>query len=325
MKAVQIFEKGDSSVLKFSENLPDPVPGDNDVLVENHYAGINFIDIYFREGVYPAASYPYIPGKEAAGVVLEVGKNVTRFKKGDRVGYPFAPTGSYCGLSAVPENSLVSIPESVPLDQGTAVMLQGLTAHYLAYSVADLKPGDKALVHAAAGGVGLLLTQIAKEKGAVVYGTVSTEEKKKLALDAGADEVILYDNHQFAEKLLDVTGGEKMDVVYDSVGQATFDQSLSVIRPRGIMALYGQSSGVVPSFDLNRLNTSGSLLITRPSLGAFIATVEELESRAADLYSLMEKGKLNVRIGKTYALEKAAEAQDDLEGRRSTGKLLLKI
>jgi NADPH:quinone reductase len=265
---------------------------------------------------------PYIPGQEGAGVVNTVGPDVTTVKNGDRVAWA-GPMGSYAEYTCVPAERLVPIPAGISDQQGAAAMLQGMTAHYLAYSAYPLKRGETALVHAAAGGVGLLLTQMAHNLGARVIATVSTEAKAKLAREAGANEIVLYTQQDFEEETKRLTGGKGVDVVYDSVGKTTFEKGLNVLRPRGYMVLYGGSSGAVPPFDLIALSTKGSLFVTRPTLGHYTATREELMMRAGAVMDMIASGKLKLRIEHTYPLSEAQRAHRELEGRKTTGKLLL--
>ena len=320
MKAVQIHETGGPEVLQLAE-LPIPQPGPGQVLIRVEATGINFIDIYFRKGVYKA-SLPLTPGSEAAGTVEELGPGVTGFAAGDVVAST-AVLGSYAEYALVPAAQLVKVPAGLAPEKAAAVMLQGMTAHYLAYSTFSLKAGDTALVHAGAGGVGLLLTQIAVRLGARVISTVSTPAKAKLARAAGATDVILYTEQDFEAEVKRLTGGKGVDVVYDSVGKTTFDKSLNCLRPRGLLALFGASSGPVPPFDLIQLSSKGSLFVTRPSLWHYLSTRAELEWRAGDVLGWAAKDELKLRTEFVYPLAQAAQAQSDLEGRKSTGKILL--
>lgn len=302
-------------------DIPVPEPKPNEALVKIAAAGVNFIDVYFREGRYKAA-IPFVPGQEAAGDVVSVGNAVTGLKPGDRVAYAMVQ-GSYAEYAAVPADRLVKIPEAVSYLQAAAAMLQGMTAHYLSYSTYPLKKGETALVHAAAGGVGLLLVQMAHNIGARVVATVSTDEKAQLARGAGADEVILYTQTDFEAETKRLTAGRGVDVVYDSVGKTTFEKGLNVLRPRGYMVLFGGSSGAVPPFDLIQLSGKGSLFVTRPTLGHYVLTREELEMRANAVFGMIATRTLRLRVEHTYPLKDAAQAHRDLEGRKTTGKLLL--
>jgi len=320
MKAIQIHETGGPDVLKLAD-LPIPEPGPGQVLIRVEAIGVNFIEIYFRKGTYKAA-LPLTPGSEAAGTVEELGPGVTGFAAGDAVAST-AVLGSYAEYALVPAAQLVKVPHGLSMEHAAAAMLQGMTAHYLAYSTFPIKKGDTCLVHAGAGGVGLLLTQIATRLGARVITTVSTAEKAELSREAGASEVILYTEQDFETEIKRLTGGKGVDVVYDSVGKTTFDQSLNCLRPRGMLALFGASSGPVPPFDLIQLSGKGSLFVTRPTLWHYIATRAELEWRAGDVLGWAAKGELNLRTEHIYPLADAAQAQSDLEGRRTTGKILL--
>ncbi len=320
MRAVRIHEYGGLEVLRLEE-VPLPEPGPGEARVKIQASGVNFIDIYQRTGQYPLP-LPLILGGEAAGVVDAVGPGVEALEPGDRVVYA-SHQGAYAEYAVVPAWKLVRVPEGVDIRQAAAVMLQGLTAHYLTHSTYPLKPGDVALVHAAAGGVGHLLVQIAKQRGARVIGTVSTEEKARLARESGADEVIVYTEADFEAEVKRLTGGRGVDVVYDSVGQATFDKSLNCLRPRGMMVLFGQSSGRVPPLDPQILNVKGSLFLTRPSLGPYIADRAELLWRANDLFTWLANGQLKVRIDQVFPLAEAAQAHRYLEERRTKGKVLL--
>jgi NADPH:quinone reductase len=320
MKLIQIFKHGGPEELKLVD-APMPVPGPKDVLVKIAAVGVNFIDIYFRIGLYKA-DLPFTPGNEASGVVEAVGQEVTDLKPGDRVAYGMH-RGSYAEYAVVPAASLVALPANVDLETAAAAMLQGMTAHYLTHSTFPLKKGDKALVHAAAGGAGRLTVQMAKMLGAFVYGTAGSDAKAAIAKQAGADEVIVYTREDFVAEIKRFTGGKGVDVVYDSVGASTFMKGLDIIRPRGLMALFGQSSGAVPPVDLNILNQKGSLFVTRPSLAAHVATREELLRRSGDVLGWIGEGKLELRIAKKYPLADAAQAHRDLEGRGLAGKLLL--
>jgi NADPH:quinone reductase len=320
MKAIRVKRPGGPEALEYVD-LPTPQPKANEALVKIAAVGINFIDVYQREGRYPV-SLPFVLGQEAAGVVTEIGKDVTNVKPGDHVAYT-GVIGSYAEYAAVPADRLVKIPDGVSERDAAAAMLQGMTAHYLSHDTFPLKKGQTALIHAAAGGVGLLLVQMAHQIGARVIGTVSTEAKAKLAREAGADEVILYTQQDFESETKRLTGGKGVDVVYDSVGKTTFDKGLNVLRPRGMMVLFGGSSGAVPPFDLALLSQKGSLFVTRPTLGHYILTREELLNRASAVLGMIKSGTLKLRIEHLYPLKDAAQAHRDLEGRKTTGKLLL--
>jgi NADPH2:quinone reductase len=320
MKAIQIHETGGPEVLTLAE-LPIPQPGPGQVLIRVEAVGVNFIEIYFRKGTYKA-SLPFIPGSEAAGTVEELGPGVTGFSAGDAVA-SVSVLGSYAEYALVPASSLVKVPAGLTMEQAAAALLQGMTAHYLSHSTFALKAGDTALVHAGAGGVGLLLTQMAVRLGARVITTVSTKEKAELSREAGASDVILYTKQNFESEVKRLTGGKGVDVVYDSVGKTTFEGSLNCLRPRGLLALFGASSGPVPPFDLIQLSGKGSLFITRPTLWHYVATREELERRAGDVLGWAASGELKLRTEHVYPLAEAAQAQIDLEDRKTTGKILL--
>jgi NADPH2:quinone reductase len=320
MRAIQILQTGGPEVLTL-QNLPDPEPGPGEALIRIEASGVNFIDTYFREGRYPA-KLPYTLGQEASGTVVSVGAEVTSVQAGDRVAWCGIP-GTYAELAIAPATRLVKVPDSMTAEQAAAAILQGMTAHYLLRDTYPVKSGDTILIHAGAGGTGLLLIQIAKKLGAHVITTVSTEEKAALAREAGADHVILYTQEDFVERVKQITEGKLLPVVYDSVGKSTFEQSLQCLHPRGYMVLFGGASGAVPPFDLIRLSTMGSLFITRPTLGNYISARAELEARAADIFHWVADGSLKLRIAHTYPLAEAARAQIDLAGRKTTGKLLL--
>jgi NADPH2:quinone reductase len=320
MKAIQISQTGGPEVL-VPVDLPIPKPKPNEAVVQIKAAGVNFIDVYLREGRYPA-QLPFVDGQEAAGVVTEIGSEVTLVQPGDRVAYT-SSLGSYAEYAAVPENRLVKIPDGLSFEQAAAAMLQGMTAHYLSHSTYKLQAGETALVHAAAGGVGSLLVQMAKNIGARVIGTAGTEDKAQLAREAGADECIVYTEADFETETRRLTEGKGVNVVYDGVGKATFEKGLNVLLPRGYMVLFGGSSGAVPPFDLIKLSQKGSLFITRPTLVHYTLTREELEWRAGDVLGWIAAAKLKIRIHKSYPLAEAAQAHRDLEGRKTTGKLLL--
>jgi NADPH2:quinone reductase len=320
MKAIQISETGGPEVLRVTE-LPIPQPGPGQVLIRVEATGVNFIEIYFRKGTYKA-SLPLTPGSEAAGPIEELGPGVTGFKAGDLVAST-GVLGSYAEYALAPAAQLVKVPEGLTPEQAAAALLQGMTAHYLAYSTFPLKAGDTALIQAGAGGVGLLLTQMATWIGARVITTVSTKEKAELSREAGAAETILYTEQDFEAEVKRLTGGKGVDVVYDSVGKTTFEKSLNCLRPRGLLALFGASSGPVPPFDLIQLSGKGSLFVTRPTLWHYIATRAELEWRSGDVLGWAAKGQLKLRTEHVYPLADAAQAQIDMEGRRTTGKILL--
>jgi len=320
MKAIKVSRTGGPEVLELIE-LPVPQANGNEAVMKIRASGINFIDIYFREGRYKAV-VPFVPGQEAAGEVVAIGPDVTAVKVGDRVAY-CGVMGSYAEYSAVPADRLIRVPEGVSFQQSAAAMLQGMTAHYLSHSTFPLQKGQTALVHAAAGGVGLLLVQMAHHIGARVIGTVSTEEKARLARDAGADEIIQYTTSDFETETRKLTDGKGVDVIYDSVGKTTFEKGLNVLKARGYMVLFGGSSGAVPPFDLIQLSQKGSLYVTRPTLVHYIATREELELRSQAVFGMIKAGTLKLRIEHTYPLGKAAQAHRDLESRKTTGKLLL--
>ena len=320
MKAIQVQKTGGPEVLTLVD-LPVPKAKANEAVVKIAASGVNFIDVYFREGRYPAA-LPFTDGQEASGTVTEAGGDVKSVKVGDRVAYSNV-MGTYAEYAAVSADRLVRVPDKITDQQAAAAMLQGMTAHYLIYTTYPLKKGEAALIHAAAGGVGLLLVQMAKNLGAHVIGTVGTEEKAKLAREAGADEVIVYATQDFEAETKRLTGGKGVHVVYDGVGKSTFEKGLNVLRPRGYMVLFGGASGPVPPFDPIVLSQKGSLFVTRPSLVHYVAQREKLEQRSGDVFAMVATGKLKLRISKTYKLEDVQQAHRDLEGRKTTGKILL--
>jgi len=320
MKAIQVRRVGGPEVLLLAD-IPVSEPKPNEAVVKIAASGVNYVDVYYRAGRY-TTPLPFVAGQEGAGEVVAVGSDVQSVKVGDRVAWTML-LGTYAEYAAVPADRLVKIPQGIDDRQAAATMLQGMTAHYLSHDTYPLKQGETALVHAAAGGVGLLLVQMAHNLGARVIGTVSTEEKAKLARAAGADEVILYTQVDFEAETKRLTGGKGVDVVYDSVGKTTFDKGLNVLRPRGYMALYGGSSGAVPPFEPAVLTQKGSLFLTRPSLGAYIATAQELQQRADAVFDMVATGKLKLRVEHIYPLKDAAQAHRDLAGRKTTGKLLL--
>ena len=322
MKAIQVKSTGGPDVLQLTE-LPVPQAKPNEAVVKIAASGVNFIDTYQREGRYKVP-LPFVLGQEAAGTVSAVGADVKQLKVGDRVAWA-SVLGTYAEYAAVSADKLVRIPDGVTDQQAAAAMLQGMTAHYLLHGAFPLHKGQTALVHAAAGGVGLLLVQMARQIGARVIGTVSTEEKAKLAREAGADEIIFYTQTDFEAETKRLTNDKGVDVVYDGVGKTTFEKGLNVLRPRGYMVLFGGSSGAVPPFDLIQLSTKGSLFVTRPTLAHYTATREELEERSGAVLGMIANGKLKMRIEHTYKLADAAQAHRDLEGRKTTGKLLLLV
>ncbi|MGC1448766.1 MAG: quinone oxidoreductase [Candidatus Sulfotelmatobacter sp.] len=320
MKAIQVKQTGGPEVMELVE-LPVPQPKANEAVVKLTAAGVNFIDVYNREGRYQAP-VPFVLGQEGAGMVTAVGADVKSVKPGDRVAWT-ALLGSYAEYAAVPADRLVPIPAGVTDQQAAASMLQGMTAHYLVHDTYPLKHGETALVHAAAGGVGLLIVQMAHHIGARIIATVSTDEKAKLAREAGADEIILYTQSDFEVETKRLTGGRGVDVVYDSVGKTTFEKGLNILRPRGMMVLFGGSSGAAPPFDPIVLTQKGSLFLTRPSLASYIATRADLVTRSSAVFAMMAAGELKLRIEHLYPLAEAQRAHRDLEGRKTTGKLLL--
>jgi len=322
MQAVRVHQVGGPEALVYEE-VPDPQPGAGEALVHIEAAGLNFIDVYHRTGFYKLATPPpFTLGQEGAGTVAAVGSGVVDVAVGDRVAF-CAVQGAYAEKAVVPATRLVKLPDGVSTRQGAAVMLQGMTAHYLTCSTYPLRAGETCLIHAAAGGVGLLLCQIAKLRGARVLATVSTEEKAQLARQAGADLVVRYNEQDFVAETKSATGGRGVQVVYDGVGRTTFDKSLACLAPRGMMALFGQSSGAVPPLDPGRLAAGGSLFLTRPSMQHYIATRDEYLGRAADLFAWITAGKLDVRIGAEFPPRNAADAHRALEARQTTGKVLL--
>jgi NADPH2:quinone reductase len=320
MKTIHVKEPGGPEKMQVVE-VPTPQPGPKQALVRMAAIGVNFIDVYFRMGRYKA-DLPIVLGNEGSGTVEAIGPGVTEVAVGDRVAWAMS-RGSYAECAVVPTAMLVKLPDGIDFQSAAAAMLQGMTAHYLVYSTYPLKSGETCLVHAAAGGAGGLIVQMAKMLGARVFGTVSTEEKARIAREAGTDEAILYTQQDFEAEVKRLTAGRGVDVVYDSVAQTTFEKSLNSLRPRGMLALFGQSSGPVPPFDPNILNGKGSLFLTRPSLAHYLLTREELLWRAGDVLNWVASGKLKLRIDRTYPLAEAAAAHRDLEGRKTAGKLLL--
>lgn len=321
MKAIRVHSYGGPEVLKY-EDAPEVSAGKGEAVLKIAAAGVNFIDIYFRAGLSKAAQMPFVPGHEGAGTVISAGEGVTEVKVGDRVAYAMTQ-GSYAEYAAVPAWKLVKLPDDVDFKAGAAIMLQGMTAHYLAHSTFPLKIGHKVLVHAGAGGVGLLLIQVAKKLGATVYATCGNEAKAALARGAGADEAIIYSKLDFEGEVKRLTGGRGVDVVYDSVGADTFQKSLNCLRPRGYMVIYGQSSGPVPAVELSQLVSKGSLFLTRPSLAHYSATREEILSRTADLFRWLASGELKLKVDHVFPLAEAAKAHEELAGRRTSGKVVL--
>ncbi|GAB3293389.1 quinone oxidoreductase family protein [Parasphingorhabdus pacifica] len=320
MRAIRVQAHGGPEVLEVADTA-EPEPAGRELLVDVAASGVNFIDTYQRSGMY-SVPLPFTPGAEGAGAIVAVGSEVTEFAVGDRVAWAMTP-GSYAQRAVIPVDKAVRIPAEVDDRTAAAAALQGMTAHYLVNSTHAVRTGDTALVHAAAGGMGLLLTQMIKAKGGNVIGTVSTPEKEELARATGADEVIRYTESDVAEQVKDLTDGRGVDVVYDGVGKTTFDGSLASLRPRGMLALFGAASGPVPPVDPQRLNSAGSVFLTRPSLAHYLLSRSELDWRAGDVYGAIANGRLNIRVGATYALEEAGRAHEDLEARRTTGKLLV--
>lgn len=320
MQAIQVQTPGGPEALQLV-NLPVPIPKPNEAVIKISAAGVNFVDVYFREGRY-STPLPFVAGQEASGIVSDVGHEVKSLKPGDRVAYT-GILGGYAEYAAVPANRVIHVPAGITDQQAAAAMLQGMTAHYLVNSSYPLKKGETALIHAAAGGVGLLLVQMARNIGARVIGTAGSEDKANLAREAGADEVILYDRQDFEAETKRITEGKGVHVIYDGVGKSTFDKDLNILRPRGYLILFGAASGPVPPFDPVKLSQKGSLFLSRPTLVNYIATREELELRAADVFSMISAGKLKLRVEHVYRLREAQQAHRDLEGRKTTGKLLL--
>ena len=321
-KAIRIYETGGPDVLKWEEFDPGkPDPGE--VLLRHEAVGLNFIDVYHRTGLYPLPALPAIPGMEGAGVVEQVGSDVAEFASGDRVAYAGLPPGAYAEIRRIPADRLINLPEKISTRQAAAMMLQGMTARFLLRRCYDVKKGDSILIQAAAGGVGLIVCQWAKHLGATVIGTVGSPQKAELAKVHGCDYPILYNDEDFAAKTREITGGRGVDVVYDSVGQATFMNSLDCLRPMGMMVSFGQASGAIPPFDVSVLGTKGSLSLTRPSLMTYTAKREDLPDHARDLFEVVENGAVKIEIKQTYALADAAQAHRDLESRKTTGSTIL--
>jgi len=322
VKAIHVREPGGPEKLQLVD-VPVPSPGPGQALVRIAASGVNFIDIYFRTGLYKA-DLPVTIGSEAAGVVESVGANVTHVAPGDRVAYAMT-RGSYAEYAVVPESALVKLPETIDFESAAAAMLQGMTAHYLTHSTFPLSIGQTCLVHAAAGGAGRLIAQMARIRGAHVIGTVSTEEKAAIAAKAGVDHPVIYTTMDFEAEVKRITAGAGVDVVYDSVGKTTFEKSLACLRPRGMLVLFGQSSGPVGAFDPQILNTRGSIFLTRPSLAHYLLSRDELLWRAGDVFAAIERGQLVLKVDRVFELAEAAEAHRALESRGTSGKLLLKM
>ena len=323
MKAIRVHAHGGPDALRYEE-IPQPKPQAGEALVEIEAIGVNFIDVQHREGRYKGPTLPFTVGSEAAGTVKAVGAEVTEVAVGDRVAYAMV-VGSYAEYAVVPAKRLVKVPAAIDFQTAAAVMLQGLTAHYLTHSTYPLKAGETALVHAAAGGIGMVLTQVARLMGARVIATAGTDAKVELARQAGAHEVINYATQDFEQEVKRLTGGRGVDVVYDSVGKDTFDRSLNCLRHRGYLALFGFSSGLVPPFDPAILGIKGSLFLTRPALNQYIATRDELMMRTQDLFGWLASGAVKIRINHTFPLADAVKAHQELEARRTTGKVLLEV
>ena len=321
-KAIRIHETGGPEVLRWEDHDPGQ-PGPGEVLLRHEAVGLNYIDVYNRTGLYPLPPLPATPGMEGAGIVESLGEGVSEVAVGDRVAYAGLPPGAYAEVRLMPDHRLVKLPESISTDQGAAMMLQGMTARYLLRGCYDVKAGDTILIHAAAGGVGLIVCQWAKHLGATVIGTVGSAEKAELARTHGCDHPIIYTKEDFVARVEEITQGRNVDVVYDSVGQATFAQSLDCLRPMGMMVSFGQASGSVPPLDIGILAAKGSLFLTRPSLMAYTAKREDLLAHAQDLFEVVEKGVVKIEVNQTYPLAEAAQAHRDLESRKTTGSTIL--
>jgi len=321
-KAIRMYKTGGPEVMVWEDYEPGK-PGSGEALVRHEAVGVNFIDVYHRTGLYPLPSLPATPGMEGAGIVEAVGEGVTEVKTGDRVAYAALPPGAYAQVRLIPAHRLVRLPESIPFRQAAGMMLRGMTARYLLYGCTKVKRGNTILVQAAAGGVGLILSQWAKFLGATVIGTVGSGEKAELAKAHGCDHTILYREEDFASRVKEITGGRGVDVVYDSVGQATFMKSLDCLRPMGMMVSFGQSSGTVPPFDLGLLSAKGSLFLTRPTLMAYTAKREDLLAHAADLFEVVTRGAVKIEVRQTYPLAEASRAHRDMEARKTTGSTIL--
>jgi NADPH2:quinone reductase len=321
-KAIWMHETGGPEVLRWEDHDPGQ-PGPGEALVRHEAVGLNYIDVYHRSGLYPLPSLPGIPGMEGAGIVEGIGEVVSEVKVGDRIAYAGLPPGAYAETRIMPADRLVQLPEAISTRQGAAMMLQGMTARYLLRGCYDVKSGDTVLIHAAAGGVGLIVCQWAKHLGATVIGTVGSPEKAELARTNGCDHPILYQEEDFVARVKEITQGRGVDVVYESIGQLTFMQSLDCLRPLGMMVSFGQASGPIPPLDISVLAAKGSLFLTRPSLMAYTAQREDLLAHARDLFDVVEKGVVKIEIHQTYPLAEAAQAHRDLEGRRTTASSLL--
>lgn len=321
-KVIRIYETGGPEVLRWEEYDPGQ-PAAGEALVRHEAVGLNFIDVYHRTGTYSLPSLPAIPGMEGAGIVEAVGDGVTEVAAGDRVAYAGLPPGAYAEARLIPAHRLVKVPDSIPLQQAAAMMLQGMTARYLLRDCYEAKAGDTILIHAAAGGVGLIVCQWTSHLGATVIGTVGSEEKAELARAHGCQHTILYNQEDFAERTREITGGKGVDVVYDSVGQATFMKSLDCLRPMGMMVSFGQSSGLLPAFDPGLLSAKGSLFLTRPTLMTYTAERDALLAHARDLFEVVQSGAVKIEIRQTYPLSEAARAHQDLEARKTTGSTIL--
>ncbi len=321
-KAIRIYETGGPEVMRWEDVDPGkPEPGE--ALVRHEAVGLNFIDVYHRTGLYPLPALPATPGMEGSGIVEAIGEGVTEVAVGDRVAYAGIPPGAYAEVRRIPAHRLVQLPEKISFQQGAAMMLQGMTARYLLRGCYDVKKGDTILIHAAAGGVGSIVCQWAKHLGATVIGTVGSPAKAELARAHGCDHPILYNDEDFTARTKEITGGNGVDVVYDSVGQATFMQSLDCLRPMGMMVSFGQASGSVPPLDLGELAARGSLFLTRPSLMAYTAAREDLLNHAGDLFEVVQSGAVKIEVNQTYPLAEAARAHRDLEARKTTGSTIL--
>jgi NADPH2:quinone reductase len=322
VKAIRIFEPGGPEVLRWEEYDPGQ-PGCGEVLLRQEAVGLNFIDVYNRTGLYPLPTLPATPGMEGVGIVEVIGKDVTEVEVGDRVAYAGLPPGAYAEVRIIPAHRLVKLPDSISSQQGAAMMLQGMTARYLLHGCYRVKTGDTILIHAAAGGVGLIVCQWAKHLGSTVIGTVGSQEKAELALSLGCDYPILYEEEDFVSRVKEITQGRGVDVVYDSVGQSTFMKSLDCLRPMGTMVSFGQASGPIPPFDIGILAAKGSLFLTRPSLMTYTAKREDLLAHAKDLFEVVVKGIVKIEIKQSYPLSEAAQAHRDLENRKTTGSTIL--